>query len=77
MFFRSNKPRRKDWWEELDEQYPPGSEWVYLGRPVIVLRTHFWSGFPYRDPQIQYVDDRGVIQTSPVCLSELRPRTAP
>ncbi len=73
MFGRSNKAKKLPWWEQADKDYPPGSSWLYMGKPCMVKRTHYWTldGFPVQSPQIQYFDDVGVIHTTEVCLSAL------
>lgn len=73
-FSKSTTPRKLSYWDQLNADYPPGSEWLYLGKQVTVLRTHVWSadGCPWLEPRVQYVDHLGNIVTTEVCLEALK-----
>lgn len=73
MSWFSSSPKKLNWWEQLELDYPPGSKWLYLGRPCHILSTHGWSldGFPYQDFRIQYHDNNGVIHTTKATPSAL------
>jgi hypothetical protein len=72
-FSKGDKPEKLNYWQQLDHDYPPGSEWEYMGKRCILLRTHYFDmEFPTVAPSIQYFDDHGVIRTTEVCLDALK-----
>lgn len=78
MSWFSRKAEEKpklSYWDQLDADYPKGSEWTYLGKRVVILRTHLWEvdGWPIFSPRIQYLDHNGNIATDAVCLEALKP----